>query len=310
MARMNALKGIALQIGATFVFTIMAAMVRIVSERIPTGEVVFARSFFALFPLLALLTLRNEISAAVRTANPLGHVLRGIIGVIAMSLSFSALAFLPLADATAIGFTAPLITVALAAVMLRERVQLYRWAAVAVGLGGVVVMLWPHMNGGFETRESAIGATCALVGAFCTAGAMVQVRRLTASETTAAIVFYFQSLAAVAGLATAAWGWVLPGWGDAVLLVAIGLFGGVGQILLTESYRFAPASVVAPFNYSAMLWSLLLGFLLFGEMPPLLVVAGALIVIGAGLFVILRERRPNRAREEDAAAGPPGGPAT
>ena len=305
---MNALKGIALQIGATFVFTIMAAMVRIVSERVPTGEVVFARSFFALFPLMALLTLRNEIGAAVRTANPMGHVLRGLVGVFAMSLSFTALAFLPLADATAIGFTAPLITVALAAVMLGETVQLYRWAAVGVGLIGVVVMLWPHMGSGFETHESAVGAACALIGAFCTAGAMVQVRRLTATETTAAIVFYFQSLAAVAGLATAAWGWVVPGWRDGALLVAIGLFGGVGQILLTESYRFAPASVVAPFNYSAMLWSLLLGFLLFGEMPPLLVLLGALIVIGAGLFVILRERQLGVERKEDAAAGPPGGP--
>ncbi|WP_246669048.1 DMT family transporter [Ancylobacter sp. TS-1] len=306
---MNALKGIALQVAATFLFTIMSALVRIVSERVPTGEVVFSRSFFALFPLLALLAWRGEVSAAVRTANPFGHILRGTVGVMAMSLGFAALARIPLADATAIGFTAPLLTVALAALLLRERVQAYRWTAVGVGLAGVVVMLWPHMSGSFDSADHVVGAACALIGAGFTAGAMIQVRRLTQTETTAAIVFYFQALAAVAGLATAGWGWVRPGPGEAALLVATGLIGGVGQILLTESYRYAPASVVAPFAYSAMLWSLLLGFILFAEAPPLLVVLGASIVIGAGLFVIWRERRLGIERNrEDAAATPPSGP--
>lgn len=305
---MNALKGIALQIGATFLFTIMSALVRIVSERVPTGEVIFSRAFFALFPLLALLTFRREISAAVRTSNPMGHIIRGTIGVCSMALTFSALARIPLADATAIGFTAPLVTVIFAAVFLRETVQLYRWAAVLVGLGGVVVMLWPHFEGGFETRERALGAIFALMAAVCTASAMVQIRRLTATETTPAIVFYFQALASVAGLATAAWGWIIPSAGDAALLFTIGILGGIGQILLTESYRYAPASLVAPFNYSAMLWAVLLGFVLFAEVPPLLVLVGAAIVIAAGLHVIWRERRSTRDAEA-AAASPPSGPA-
>jgi len=306
---MNALKGIALQIGATFLFTIMSALVRIVSERVPTGEVVFARSFFALFPLLALLAVRNEISSAVRTAHPFGHIARGTIGVGAMALGFFALARIPLADATAIGFAAPLITVVLAALFLKENVQLYRWSAVLAGLGGVVVMLSPHLGAGFDTLDSALGAGAALAAAFCVAGAMIQVRRLTATETTAAIVFYFQALAAVAGLATAAWGWTLPSLADAGLLVSIGFIGGVGQILLTESYRYAPVSVVAPFAYSAMLWSLLLGFVLFDEMPPPSVLIGAVIVIGAGLFVIWRERRLGLDRAvADSASTPPAGP--
>jgi drug/metabolite transporter (DMT)-like permease len=307
---MNALKGIALQVGATFLFTIMSALVRIVSDHVPTGEIVFSRSFFALFPLLALLAWRREIGAAVRTANPLGHIARGTIGVCAMGLSFAALARIPLADATAIGFAAPLLTVMLAALLLRERVQAYRWAAVVVGLGGVVVMLWPHMQGSFDTPGHLFGALFALMAAAFTAGAMVQVRRLTQTETTASIVFYFQALAALAGLATAGWGWVLPSGREGLLLLTIGFIGGVGQILLTESYRYAPASVVAPFAYSAMLWSLLLGFILFAEVPPLLVLLGGAIVIGAGLFVIWRERQLGIDRTQDEAAStPPAAPA-
>ncbi|HSI42574.1 MAG TPA: DMT family transporter [Xanthobacteraceae bacterium] len=289
---MNMLKGVALQIGATLLFTIMAALVRIVSERLPTGEVMFARSFFALFPLLALLVVRNEIGSAVRTANPFGHVVRGTIGVCGMTFTFLGLARLPLADATAIGFAAPLLTVVLAALFLGETVRLNRWLAVLAGLCGIVVMLWPHLDGGFgRSAHGALGAMFSLVAAFCTAGAMIQIRHLTATETTAAIVFYFQALAAVAALATAPWGWTLPNAGDAMLLLAIGFLGGVGQILVTESFRAAPASLVAPFAYSAMLWSLLLGFILFGEIPPLLVVLGAAIVIAAGLFVVWNERR-------------------
>lgn len=307
---MNALKGIALQIGATFLFTIMSAMVRIVSEHVPTGEVVFARSFFALFPLMAMLAWRGEISAAVRTAHPLGHILRGTIGVMSMGLGFAALARIPLADVTAIGFTAPLLTVVLAALVLGERVQLYRWGAVLVGLGGVVVMLWPHLAGNFDSWEHKLGAMMALAAAGFTAGAMIQVRRLTGTETTAAIVFYFQALAAVAGLATAGWGWVVPTLREGMMLVTLGIIGGVGQILLTESYRWAPASVVAPFTYSAMLWSLLLGFVLFAEVPPVLVVVGAVIVIGAGLFVIWRERRAGAVTAPDEGAVPPAGPIT
>ena len=158
--------------------------------------------------------------------------------------------------------------------------------------------------------DHKLGAIFALVAAFFTAGAMIQVRRLTASETTPAIVFYFQALAAVAGLSTAAWGWTLPSLGDAVLLVTLGFIGGIGQILLTESYRSAPASVVAPFTYSAMLWSVVLGFMLFGEVPPLLVLVGGLIVVGAGLFVIWRERQLGIDHAEaDAASTPPSGPA-
>src|ERR1700682_3588643 len=144
---MNIFVGIALQLGATFSFTVMGALVRYVGGRVPLGEQVFTRSFFALIPLVAMLLWRNQLASAFRTKNPFGHVPRGVSGVIAMVCMFAALARLPLVDATAIGFATPLINVALAAIFLGEKVHVFRWSAVAVGFLGVLVMLSPHLFG-------------------------------------------------------------------------------------------------------------------------------------------------------------------
>jgi drug/metabolite transporter (DMT)-like permease len=210
-----------------------------------------------------------------------------------MFLSFAALARLPLVDATAISFAAPLITVALAAMILKERVRIYRWSAVAVGFLGVIVMLAPYLDLGRAAAASgpAIGALLAVAAAFCNAGTVIQTRRLTDSETTSAIVFYFSLFCAIAGLLTLPFAWHSPTGAELAALVAIGVLGGVSHILLTESYRFAPASVLAPFDYTAMLWAFVLGYALFGETPTELVSVGAVIIAAAGLFVIWRERQ-------------------
>ena len=133
---------------------------------------------------------------------------------------------------------------------------------------------------------------------------MIQTRRLTRSETTPSIVFYFSLICAIAGAATLPFAWRNPAGHELAALVSTGILGGVAHIFLTESYRYAPASVVAPFDYTSMLWALLLGFWLFGEVPTALVFVGAAIVAGAGLFVIWRERQLGlkRAREKE---GPP-----
>ena len=120
---------------------------------------------------------------------------------------------------------------------------------------------------------------------------MIQTRRLTQSETTSSIVFYFSLMTALAGLVTLPFAWHTPTGSELLMLIAMGVFGGIGHIFLTESYRYAAASVVAPFDYSSMLWALLLGYWLFGELPTALVYVGASIVAGAGLFVIWRERQ-------------------
>jgi len=306
--------GILLKVLSALAFTLMSAGLKVVSAAYPTGELVFFRSAFALVPLLAWLGWQGGLVDAIRTRDIRGHVLRGIIGSCGMFSGFVALSYLPLHDAIAIGYAAPLIVVALAALVLKETVRAYRWTAVGIGFAGVLIMLSPHLaaEASRRTAEAAAltGALFALLGAFCSAGATIQVRRLTLTERTGAIVFYFSLLTTALGLSTIVLGWTLPSPPDFALLVLIGVLGGIGQILLTQSYRYADASIIAPFEYTTMIWALLFGWFVFGEMPTAAVLAGAAIVAGAGLFVLWRERRLGLVRRkevETASQRPAGG---
>jgi drug/metabolite transporter (DMT)-like permease len=307
-ATMHPFKAIGLKLISALLFAGMSALVRQLGDVAPIGQMVFFRSAFAILPVLVIYALRGELASAVRTGRPFGQLGRGMLSVCGMFTNFSALTRLPLADATAISFASPLITVALAAVILKERVRIYRWSAVVIGFVGVIVMLVPHFEvgsyAGVAGAAAAVGSLFAITSAFCNAGTVIQTRRLTQTETTSSIVFYFSLFCALAGASTLPFAWHSPTARELTALIALGILGGLAHIFLTESYRFAAASVVAPFDYSAILWALLLGYWLFGELPDTLVYVGASIVAGAGLYVIWRERQLGlqRARE---AEGPP-----
>jgi drug/metabolite transporter (DMT)-like permease len=292
---MNVAKGITYKIVSALLFALMSALVRRLGDVAPVGQMVFFRSAFAIVPVAVIYAARGELMTAVRTGRPLGQLGRGLMSGFGMFTNFAALTRIPLADATGIGFASPFITVALAALILKEKVRVYRWSAVAIGFVGVVVMLIPHLDLGHYAGPAAdaatVGALLALVSAFSNAGTVIQTRRLTQSETTSAIVFYFSLICAILGALTLPFAWHTPTPSELAELIAIGILGGVAHIFLTESYRHAAASVVAPFDYTAMLWALALGWWFFGELPSPLVYAGGAIVAGAGLFVIWRERR-------------------
>ncbi len=311
---MNAGKGIVLKLISAVLFTLMSALIRYLGTRYPIGEVVFYRSAFAIVPVMLLYAWRGELASVVRTERPLGQAGRGVISIIGMFCNFGALARLPLIEANAISFTSPLFSVALAAFVLKERVRIYRWSAVIVGFIGVLVVLSPHVSGDELTIAAASATTLAglayaLAGSLANAGTVIQTRRLAQSETTSSIVFYFSLSCALAGLATWPFGWVTPSGAELAALVAIGVLGGSGHIFLTESYRYAAASVVAPFDYTSMIWALLLGYAMFGDTPTVMIVVGSAIIAAAGLFVIWRERQLAAARKQGAAAGPLGGTA-
>jgi drug/metabolite transporter (DMT)-like permease len=303
------LLGIALKILSALAFTLMAAVVKALSVRYPVGQLIFCRSFFALIPLMIWLGTQGPILANIKTLRFGSHVRRGLIGATGMLCGFISLRTLPLPDAVAIGYAAPLLAVVLAALVLKETVRIYRWSAVAVGFIGVLIMLSPHLNPGtlaaITSGGAATGAAFGLAGAFCSAWAMTEVRRLTRSETTGAIVFYFTVLTSVIGLVTIVFGWVPPlSLGDAALMVLMGILGGIGQILLTSSYRHGDASLVAPFEYTSMIWAVALGWVMFGDVPQEVVLLGAAVVIAAGIFVIWREHQRGLLRSENREAGP------
>lgn len=309
---MNVLKAVLLKLASAFLFAMMSGCVRYVSDVTPVGQVVFFRAFWAILPVVVIYAWRRELRAAVTTSRPLGHFFRGLISVVGMFLNFAALARLPIVDVTTLGFASPLITVALSALILKERVRVYRWSAVAIGFVGVLVMLWPHLEiSHYVNAASAaatVGAMCALASAFTNAGSIIQTRRLTDTETTSSIVFYFSVICAIGGLLTAPFGWIVPNVPQLIALIALGIFGGLSHILLTESYRYAPASLLAPLDYTTLIWAFVIGYWAFGEVPTIYVYLGAAIVAGSGLYVIWRERQLGleRARAR-AASGPPSG---
>jgi drug/metabolite transporter (DMT)-like permease len=306
---MNLYKAIFLTLLSALLFAAMSALVRFSGAIAPVGQVVFFRAFFAIFPVLLIYALRRELYAAIHTKRPLGHVGRGLFGVGGMFCNFASLARLPLVDATAFSFTSPLITVVFAAIFLKERVRIYRWSAVIVGFIGVLVMLWPQFDpshfSGSAGQVAAIGSLFAIAAALFNAGAVIQTRRLTDTEATPSIVFYFSLICSIGGLLTLPFGWIWPQPVELMALVSTGLLGGLAHIFLTESYRHAPQSVVAPFGYTSMIWALVLGYVFFGEVPATLVFIGAAIVAGAGLFVIHRERQLGLHRPPEPPAGTP-----
>lgn len=302
---MRPLRGIAYKLASVVVFIVMASMIKSTAQHVPAGQTVFFRSFFAIPVIFVWLALRRELPGGLKTTNPFGHFWRGLMGTLAMGLGFAGLGYLPLPEVTAIGYAAPILTVVFAAMFLGEEVRLFRISAVVMGLVGVLIVVYPRLtvlSGDAAGYLEAFGAMVVLGGAVFAALAQVFVRRLVNTEPTAAIVFYFSLTATALSLATIPFGWVWPTPGEAALLVGAGLLGGVGQILLTSSYREADASLVAPFDYASMIFALGIGYFVFAEVPTLPMLAGAALIVTAGILIIWRERKLGleRARQRKA----------
>ncbi|HET7410662.1 MAG TPA: DMT family transporter [Paracoccaceae bacterium] len=289
---MNPARGIGLKVLAVALFMGMAICIKVVSANMPPGQIVFFRSFLGLPVILGWLWHARQLHDGLKTAHPLGHLWRGLLGVSAMGCSFTALGLLPLPDVTAISYASPVLVTIFAAMFLGETVRAYRIGAVMLGLAGVLIVLAPRLSVLNEaTPWQTVGALTALMGAVFGALAQVTVRSLLETETTAGIVFYFSLSCSVLALLTLPWGWVWPTPFEAALLVAIGVLGGFGQIAQTECYRHAEVAVIAPFEYTSMLLALAAGYFLFSEVPTGAMLAGAALVVVAGLIIVFRERQ-------------------
>jgi drug/metabolite transporter (DMT)-like permease len=283
---------VALKISAVFLFTLMAALIKATSDDVPPGQAVFFRSFFAIPVILVWLIARGDLRHGLIAKNPMGHVWRGVLGTTAMGMTFAGLGMLPLPEVTAIGYATPIFTVILAAILLGERIRLVRISAVFLGLIGVMIMVWPRLGGGANLDDTAtLGALLILFATLARALVQIQIRQLVQTENTAAIVFYFSATASILSLLTWPLGWTVPGGTTIAILVLAGVMGGIAQILVTASYRFGAASMLAPVDYASMLFAILIGYVWFSESPTLVMLIGAALVIAGNALVIWRERQ-------------------
>jgi drug/metabolite transporter (DMT)-like permease len=278
---------------AHLLFALMFAAVKWLGPEFPTGQIVFWRSGvgMAVIVVMALLTGGPALLATRRLD---AHAFRSLSGVIAMFCNFTAFALLPLAEATTLSFAAPLFVVVLAALMLGEQVHVYRWSAVVIGFAGVLVIVVPYFE--FPEGGRLLGALFALAGAGLSAMAMIFLKRMSTHEHSITIAFYFMLISAIAGLLTVFLGWDPLSWREVLVLVGCGLSGGIGQVFLSFSYRYADVSALAPFDYTSLIWAAALGYFLFGELPMEQTWIGAAIIVAAGLFIIWRERQLGRQR--------------
>lgn len=274
-------------IGVGF-FAVMAALAKIATESYSVVEVVFFRNLFGIIPPLFILVSTQQWDL-LRTNHLAGHFWRGTLGIASMALIFTSVSMLPLADYTAISFTAPLFVTALSGIVLGERVGLHRWGAVIAGFIGILIIC--HPTGDFFS----LGVIAAIASAFLVAIISLLLRQLGKTENPTTTVLYFSIISMLYSLIPLPFFWETPNLAGFALLASVGIVGGFGQHFITRAYVMAPVAVIAPFSYASIIWASLLGWLIWDDFPTLYVLAGSLVVISSGLFILYQEtRRKNK----------------
>lgn len=287
--------GIGLRILSGLLGAGMFVCVKAVSEDVPLGEIVFFRSFFALIPLVLFLWIRGEFPSGLATKRPGAHFIRSAFGALALFTSFAAVARLNLAEAILVAQLAPVLMTVAAVVILSERLTIWRVGGLAFGFLGVVVLVWPELQGGVSDRARLIGFAIGLLSAAFTALALIMVRNLNKTENPGAIALYFVLASMIGALLTVPWGWAVPEAETMLLLIAAGLFGGFAHIAMTLAFRFAEASRLAPFEYVALLWPLIADLFIFRLPLSTAFIWAAPLVLGGALIAAAESRGKEKA---------------
>lgn len=293
--------GILYMVSSSILFAGVNAVVKWEVALYPVGEVAFFRSLFSLIPCYLLILPRVGL-AVLRTGRRADHVKRALSQFCSMMSIFLAFQLMPLAGAIAVSFSAPLFTTLLSILVLKERVGFHRWTALLVGFAGVL----------FVTRPGAgmlhSGAFFALANAVLISTVAIAIRRMSATESTETLTFYQLTLIMVFTAMLLPFGFVRPGWTDALFMAAAGIANGVAQYWWTKSLHLAPPSAVAPFNYLSLVWATIIGFLVWDDVPTVHLLIGSVIVTGSGLYILWRETVRRRERATLAAKAVGGGP--
>jgi len=250
-------------------------------------QVLFLRNLIAL-PFAIGIALRMGGTRALRSYRPVAHLVRGVVWVAAAFLFFTSLRYLPLAEATALVFVAPLFITAISALVLREQVGWKRWLAVLAGFAGVLIAIRPGAAS-FQL-VSLLPVATALFYALL----MVSARWVDRRESVWTLLLYLTGAGALLSAVLVPFVWRPVPMADLWLFAAIAFFGTAGMTLMTQAFRMAPAVVVAPLDYTALLWATLAGWLVWHEIPEAPVFLGAAIIIASGIFTVWREHRNDR----------------
>jgi len=271
-------------LAAVGLFAVVDVALKVLVQWYPPMQVSFLRAATSL-PVVLLPLLFNRRWRELRTSRPGFHLLRGLLGVASLLAYVQALRYLSLSNMYAIFLSAPLMVAALSVVLLKERVDWHRWLGIGAGLLGVLIILRPGAG------AIGLGGLAALTAALCYALIAISMRALGRTDTTASMVWWYLVAMAIVTGVLAAPGWVALDFGHAFWIVLLGVVGAAAQHTLTEAFRYAPASAVAPFEYTSLLWGVGFDLVLWGVLPSSLVLAGGAVVIGGGLYVIHCERR-------------------
>jgi drug/metabolite transporter (DMT)-like permease len=275
---------IGLMLAATFVFTCTSALSKWLIETYPIGEVLFSRVLVPLIGLSIIILPRTGL-AVFHTRRFKGHLLRGASQSCSQTFLLIAFSLMPLASAVAINFSAPIFATLASIILLRESVGVARWSAILVGFCGVLIVTSPG------TETFTIGALFALANAVMYGTVTAGVRGLTSTESTETLTLYQMLLMSAAFSLMLPFGFVMPTWTDAGWLILNGVGNGLAQFWWTRALHFAPTSAVAPFQYFSLIWAMLLGFAIWGDLPTVSLLIGGAIVAGSGLFLLWRESR-------------------
>jgi drug/metabolite transporter (DMT)-like permease len=292
-----ALRGILLYLAAIFLFTCLDTLSKYMTRDYHVVQMAWGRYVFHAAFVLAL-TPKHGLLASLRSKRPGFQILRASLLMFVTLLFFIALTFLPLADVTAIAFVAPLIVTALAFFVLKEKVGIRRWSAILVGLVGVLIIIRP----GFAVIHWAVFAALAL--AVMNAFYHLATRMLAGVDSPQTTIFYTGLVGAVGFSLVVPFFWTPPDFIGWVMLVALGLLGGLSHYLMILAYARAPASTLAPYAYTAIVWVTIQGYLVFGDFPDAWTMLGAAIIVGSGLYVFYREAQHRRAEQKRSGPHP------
>lgn len=284
------LTGIGLRLLSTFLMASMLAVIHRVGHEVSLGQLIFWRSFMALLPILAYMTLRGQFPSALKTKHPKAHVIRSLFGALSMALSFLSLIYLSVSQAQALAYLAPTLSLPVAAIVLRERLTPLIIFATALGFAGTLMMLWAALS--LPGSAAWVGVAAGLGYAVTMSFVRIHIKTMTKTEKPATISFYFAVTCTLVGLASLPFGWTEVSSTTLGLLCLAGLLGGCGHIASSEAVSRAPVSVLAPFDYTGLIWGLLFDVLIFGVIFTPLTLIGAGAIVAAALLVTFGKTAP------------------